>query len=435
MKSLWHDSAALPSFPQLKKDISTDVLIIGGGIAGILCAFMLKNAGVDYILTEGNTICHGATGNTTAKITSQPGLIYDKLSSRYGEGVARKYYLANEEALKKYRELCRDADCDFCEKDNYIYSLKGTDKLNKEMATLQKIGARAVFTEKCDLPFSVAGAVKFPNQAQFNPLKFLKEIAKDLNIYEHTFIHSFDGNKYVSDSATIKAKKVIVATHFPIFNKHGGFFIKMYQERSYVIALENAKLVEGTYLDENTNGLSFRTCNDFLLIGSGSHKTGKESSGWKEIEAFTRRHYPNAKIRYRWATQDCITLDDMPYIGRYSEKTPDLYVATGFNKWGMTQSMLAATMLSDMVQGKKSEYEEIFTPQRGILHPRLLENAFTSVINLLTPTAPRCPHLGCALKWNKQEHTWDCPCHGSRFAENGKLLSNPATGDMKIKKH
>jgi glycine/D-amino acid oxidase-like deaminating enzyme len=205
----------------------------------------------------------------------------------------------------------------------------------------------------------------------------------------------------------------------------------MHQNRSYVIALENAKLVDGMYLDENDKGLSFRTYKDYLLIGGGSHKTGKDGGGWRELEEIAAKYYPKAKIKYKWAAQDCITLDDMPYIGRYSEKTPDLFVATGFNKWGMTQSMVSANILSDIIQGKKNEYEDIFSPQRTILHPRLAENAFTSVFNLLTPTAPRCPHLGCALKWNKLEHTWDCPCHGSRFSENGKLLDNPATGNIK----
>lgn len=431
MISLWQSSIDFPSFPQLKEDISTDVLIIGGGITGILCGYFLKNQGIDCVIAEGTTLCHGVTGNTTAKITSQHGLIYNKLANRYCEETAKKYYLANEDALKNYRELCKNIDCDFEEKDNYIYSLKSQEDIKEELFILNRIGANAEFCDTCDLPFSVAGAVKFPNQAQFNPLKFLKETVKDLNIYENTFIRSYDGNRYVSDYGKITAKKVIVATHFPIFNKHGGYFIKMHQNRSYVIALENAKLVDGMYLDEDKNGLSFRTYKDFLLIGGGSHKTGKDGGGWKELEEFAKKHYPNATIKYKWATQDCITLDDMPYIGRYSEKTPDMYVATGFNKWGMTQSMVSASLLSDMIQGKRNEYEDIFSPSRTILHPRLFENAFTSVVNLLTPTAPRCPHLGCALKWNKQEHTWDCPCHGSRFEENGKLLDNPATDDIK----
>ncbi len=431
MKSLWQSSVDFPSFPQLKEDISTDVLIIGGGITGILNAYMLKKQGIDCVVAEGDTICHGVTGSTTAKITSQHGLIYNKLANRYNEETARKYYLANEEALRKYKELCKDIDCDFKEIDNYIYSLKDAENLKEELFTLHRIGAKAEFSADCDLPFSVAGAVKFPNQAQFNPLKFLKEIIKKLKIYEHTFIRSYNGDKYISDYGSIKAKKVIVATHFPIFNKHGGYFIKMHQNRSYVIALENAKPVDGMYLDENDKGLSFRPYKDYLLIGGGSHKTGKEVGGWTELEEIGAKYYPKAKIKYKWAAQDCITLDDMPYIGRYSEKTPDLFVATGFNKCGMTQSMVSANILSDILSGKRNEYEDVFSPQRTILHPRLAENAFTSVFNLLTPTAPRCPHLGCALKWNKQEHTWDCPCHGSRFSENGKLLDNPATGNIK----
>ena len=121
-----------------------------------------------------------------------------------------------------------------------------------------------------------------------------------------------------------------------------------------------------------------------------------------------------------------MSLDEIPYIGNYSKNTPDLYVATGFNKWGMTSAMVSAMILSDMIPGKKNDYAEVFNPSRSILKPQLFINGFESAINLLTPTTRRCPHLGCALKWNKAEHSWDCPCHGSRFSEDGKVLDNPA---------
>ena len=187
------------------------------------------------------------------------------------------------------------------------------------------------------------------------------------------------------------------------------------------------------YVDENEKGLSFRNYGDLLLLGGGSHRTGKNGGNWTELEKFALKYYPSAKIKYRWATQDCMTLDGVPYIGNYSKNTPDMYVATGFNKWGMTSSMVAAMLLTDAVCGKKNAYAEVFSPSRTILRPKLACNAVSAVCNLLTPTAPRCPHLGCALKWNSAEHSWDCPCHGSRFDKNGKLLDNPATGDIKIR--
>ena len=185
------------------------------------------------------------------------------------------------------------------------------------------------------------------------------------------------------------------------------------------------------YLDEAQAGMSFRNYNDLLLIGGGDHRTGKKGGGWQELREFAHRHYPQAKEQYHWATQDCMSLDGVPYIGPYSASTRDLYVATGFNKWGMTTSMVSAMILSDLVQGKKNPYAEVFSPSRSILHPQLAVNGFEAVVNLLTPTAKRCPHLGCALKWNPIEHTWDCPCHGSRFTEDGKLIDNPATDHLK----
>ena len=204
----------------------------------------------------------------------------------------------------------------------------------------------------------------------------------------------------------------------------------MYQHRSYVIALENAPNVHGMYVDEAQNGMSFRNFENLLLIGGGDHRTGKQGGNWQELRTFARQHYPNASEKYCWATQDCMTLDGVPYIGAYSAGTPDLYVATGFNKWGMTSSMVSAMILCDLVQEKQNPYAEAFSPSRTILRPQLAVNAWEAVVNLLTPSAKRCPHLGCALKWNPYEHTWDCPCHGSRFTKNGRLIDNPATGDL-----
>ncbi|MGN0150724.1 MAG: FAD-dependent oxidoreductase [Clostridia bacterium] len=227
----------------------------------------------------------------------------------------------------------------------------------------------------------------------------------------------------------VKADKIIVTTHFPFINKHGSYFLKLYQHRSYEAAFENAPDLDGMYVDEYEKGMSFRNYNKLLLIGGGGHRTGKNGGGWKELYSFAEKYYPAAEVKYSWATQDCMSLGGVPYIGRYSAKTPDLYVASGFNKWGITSSMAAAMILTDMVTGKKNEFAEVFSPQRSILKPQLLINGFEATVNLLTPTTRRCPHLGCALKWNKTEHTWDCPCHGSRFEKNGRLIDNPATGN------
>ncbi|MBQ6570279.1 MAG: FAD-dependent oxidoreductase [Clostridia bacterium] len=431
MESIWKASAEMPRFPALDRDIKTDVLIIGGGIAGILTAFFLGQKGVDYVLVEKEKICSGITGNTTAKITFQHGLIYNKILKTSGAGAAKQYLLANCAAFDKYAELCESIDCDYTVSDNYVYSTGDRQILEEEISALNKIGYSAVLCEKADIPIKNVGAVMFPRQAQFNPLKFLAAIAKDLKIYENTFVREMVGTTAVTDKYKIRADKVIVATHFPFINKHGLYFLKMYQHRSYVIALENAGRVDGMYVDNDSGGMSLRNYGSYLFVGGSGHRTGKNGCGWEALRKFARQTFPQAKEVYHWAAQDCMSLDKIPYIGHYSKHTPNLFTATGFNKWGMTLAMVSAMILSETVLGRRSEYAQVFDPSRSILKPQLLVNGFESTKNLLTPTSKRCPHLGCALKWNKAEHTWDCPCHGSRFSSQGKVLDNPANGDLK----
>ncbi|MCI8956636.1 MAG: FAD-dependent oxidoreductase [Eubacterium sp.] len=432
-KSVWIEGTEFPKYQKLQGKIKTDVLIIGGGISGILCSYFLKQSGVDTILVEAGRICRGVTGNTTAKLTSQHGLIYDKMIQSVGKEMAGRYLEANEHALEKYRQLAKKIYCDFEKKDSFIYSLSSRSKIEREVEALTQLGVAAEFCEDISIPLSIRGAVKFPNQAQFNPLMFLLEIVKGLKIYEYTFIKDIAPHKAWSDEGEITADKIIVATHFPFLNKHGSYFLKLYQDRSYVIALKNAEDVHGMYMDEEKMGKSFRNYKDLLLIGGGSHRTGKAGGNWEELRAFAKQYFPTAKEMYAWATQDCMSLDQIPYIGRYSKRTPDLFVASGYNKWGMTTSMVAAMLLSDLIIGKKNEWEEVFSPSRSILKPQLFINGVEATKNLLTPTTKRCPHLGCALKWNPTEHTWDCPCHGSRFEKDGKIINNPATGNAKIK--
>ncbi len=431
-KSVWSESIQLPRFEKLKGKIKTEVLVIGGGICGVLCAKYLKDAGVDCVLVEANTIASGITKNTTAKITTQHGLIYHKLIKQFGKEKALMYYNANNQALLEYRSLCKNIDCDFEIKPAYTYSKNDRELLEKEAKALEKLGIEYSFTEKTEIPFEIKGAIMFPEQAQFNSLKFIGVIVKDLTIYENTFIRDISPDKAISDEGEIEAKYIIVATHFPFINKHGGYFLKLYQHRSYVSAYKNAKLLNGMYVDDDLKGLSLRNYGDLLLIGGGSHRTGKSGGNWEELRAIAREYYPDAELKYEWATQDCMSLDSVPYVGKYSAQTPNLYVATGFNKWGMTSSMVAARILCDMITGRENKNAPVFSPRRSILKPQLAVNGIETTINLLTPTTKRCPHLGCALKWNKAEHTWDCPCHGSRFHQDGRLIDNPATGDANI---
>lgn len=429
MHSIWTAEENKVHFAPQEGNQSTEVLIIGGGIAGILSAYKLKAAGVDCMLVEADEICGGMTQNTTAKITLGHGLIYDTMIGRFGEDKARLYVEAQTHAIEEYARLCQTIDCDYEVRDACVYSRHDRNKIDKEIAALKRLGVNAEFSDAGELPIKAAGAVCVKEQAQVHPLKFLYGIAKDLPIYTHTKVEALMPYKVITNHGEISCKTLIVATHFPILSKHGLYALKLYQHRSYVIALRGAQKMCGMYVDDSDSGLSFRSYGDLLLLGGGGHRTGKRGGYWQELEAFAAKHYPHAEIVARWAAQDCMTLDNIPYIGQYAKSTPNLFVASGFNKWGMTNAMAAADILCDLVRGRANRYAEVFSPSRTMLRPQLAVNAWESVLGLLTPTVPRCPHLGCALKYNRAEHSWDCPCHGSRFTEHGELIDNPATND------
>lgn len=430
MDSIWKKTAALPDAPALEGDARTDILIVGGGIAGILCAWLLERAGADYLLVEADELCGGVTGRTTAKITAQHGILYQKLLPSLGLENTRLYYEANARAVETYQSLAREIDCDFEEETSYVYARESLDKLERERAAYEAIGVKTALEGQTPLPFYTAGCLSLAGQGQFNPLKFLAAISRGLSLRAHTKVRHLAPGKAVTDHGDIRCNKIIIATHFPLLNKHGLYALKMYQHRSYVLALRGAGRLDGMYVSDESDGLSFRMYRDLLLLGGGGHRTGKRGGGWGELRALARRWYPKAVEAAHWATQDCITLDGGAYVGQYAPGTPDLFVITGFNKWGMTTALAGAEILRDLVQGKANAYAPAFDPSRPMPAGAAVANAASATFNLLTPTAPRCPHLGCALKYNRQEHTWDCPCHGSRFDGDGRRLDGPATDDL-----
>lgn len=428
-ESLWAKTASLPSFPPLDHDENVEVLIIGGGMAGILCAYFLKQVGVNYLLCEANTIGSGTTGGTTAVISAQHDTLYAELMKKFGYTKARLYLEANLSAVSTFASLCQNTDCDFEEIPACIYSCSDAVLMEDEVKALHSLGYNALLKHELPLPVPALAAVEFPAQAQFHPLKFLAALSHDLNIVEHTRISQIKNGAALAGDFQITAKKIIVASHFPILNTRGLYFIKLFQRRSYVIALRNVHAIPGSFVEHGENGLYFRTYRDMLLVGGGDHRTGKKSSHYEPLRTFARMQYPLNPESYAWATQDCISLDGVPYIGEYSPSTPDILVASGFNEWGMTSSMVAARLLTDRITGRDNKYAEVFSPQRSILSAQLFKNLGSALAGILTPSVPRCPHLGCALKWNPDEHTWDCSCHGSRFSEDGRLIHNPATDD------
>lgn len=476
MKSIWSENCNFKKREALNKDIETDVLVIGGGIAGILIAFMLKENEKNVVVIDSGETASGNTKNTTAKITSQHNLIYHKLISEFGEQKAKQYARANELAIGKYKEIIEQIkiECDFQKQSAYVYSLNEIESIKKEVEAANKLGINAEFVDKINLPFKINGAVKFNNQAQFNPLKFLKDISKDLIIYENTRAVKIDEDSVTTNNGTIKAKQIVIATHYPIMNTPGYYFMKMHQERSYVIALEGVPDINGMYIDVDTEGYSFRMYKNLLLLGGISQRTGENESGgsYEKLRDVAKSLYPNSKEKYYWSAQDCMTIDGIPYIGRYSDETPNIYVATGFNKWGMTSAMISAMIISDMILGRENDFSEIFSPKRFDL-----SLSISNIANDISETAKnfiaqkiyipsnniehirnghggiveyngekvgvykndegesfivstKCAHLGCQLKWNADELTWDCPCHGSRFDYKGRLIEGPATKDI-----
>ncbi len=433
VRSVWED-AERPVFPVLDGDITTDVLVIGGGMAGLLCALLLDRAGVRYVLVEADRICGGATAGTTAKITLQHGFFADRLIRRFGYERAKMYVDANAAALAEYCALCAGMDCGFTAADNIVFTRRDRKLVETEAEALDKLGVRAAVIDSLPVPVGCTGAVLVRNQAQFHPLRFAFAVARELNIYEHTRVVSVSPGLAETERGRIRAERIVIATHFPMLNGRGMYFMKLYQHRSYMLALENVPPVPAMIVDESPSGLTFRQCGDRLLLGGSGSRTGKRSSGWDGLRQFAERFAPDARETAHWAAQDCMTLDGVPYVGQYSRSTSWLYVTTGFGKWGMTGAMAGAMLLRDQLQGKTNDFAPVFLPSRSMLRPQLAVNLAESVAGILRPTAPRCPHMGCALKYNRQERSWDCTCHGSRFAADGTLLDNPAKTRLKTGK-
>lgn len=433
MDSIWQKTAPKLDLPPLKGDKRTDILIIGGGLAGLLCAYFLERAGADYLLVEAKAVGSGVTGKSTAKVTAQHGLLAQELLKHWGIERTRLYWEANCRAVAQYRTLCAELDCAWQEQNAFVFSRTSRDKLLREVEALGLLGQRAALVRKTPLPFPVAGAVVLEGQGQLDPLQFLRALAKRLGprVREHTKVQGLAPGVALTDHGVIRANKTVIATHFPILNKHGLYPLKLYQSRSYVLALKNAPVFDGMYVEERDNGLSFRRAGELLLVGGGGHRTGHKGGGWEQLRARVKRWWPDAREVAHWAAQDCMTLDGGAYVGPYSPRTPDLFVSTGFNKWGWTTAMAGGELLCDLLQGKANVYAPAFDPGRSMPLSNALGNAAEAVWDILRPTAPRCSHMGCALRYNRAERSWDCPCHGSRFDENGGLLDNPATDDMK----
>ncbi len=442
MESLWRKETSDITAKKCSANNHSDVIVVGAGLAGLLTAYYLKAQGKKVLILEADTIASGQTERTTAKITSQHDVKYSKLLKNVGYEKAKMYATANEAAIKEYERLIEsnNIECDFERASAYLYSLTDRKTLLEEANAAVNLGIDAYFTKETELPFPVEGAVCFRNQAQFSPLKFVKHIAAELEIREHTKVIDIKGNKVITKNGIFTADNIVIATHYPILNVPGFYFLRQHQERSYVLALSGCAPIKGMYYGIDKNGLSFRQSGDNLLFGGGAHRTGKnpEVGSWCFLRQEARKYYPESKEVAHWAAQDCMPHDGIPYIGKYSIFRDNLYVITGFQKWGMTTSMVAAQIISDDICGKNNPYAKVFSPQRiNVVASigKLLVDLGVSIKGLtsgwLGTKRKRCPHLGCRLVWNNDEKSWDCPCHGSRFDQSGELLDNPSIKSRK----
>ncbi len=454
MESIWKHNLEMPQKKALPKSMQVNTLIIGAGMAGVLTAYFLQKKGIEVMVVEANNIASGQTQNTTAKITSQHGILYDKLIKKAGRKRAKFYAMANEEAIRLYKQIIEEEkiDCDFEEKPAYLYttSTEKIETLNKEVDAAKSLGIDATFIEGnkiTELPFKVEGAACFEKQAQFHPLKFIRHLAEKLVIYENTKVLSVNAHIVTTNKGKIQAENIVFATHYPITNVPGFYFLRQHQERSYVAALKEVNELNGMYYGIDEGGLSFRSRGDTLLLGGGNHRTGKCMSdsignndsiiGYSYLRRMASKYYPDQEEITVWSAQDCMPHDEMPFIGKYSAFRPYWYVATGFKKWGMTFSMVSAMILSSRICEEKSMYEKTFSPQRFLVRAGI-KNFFIDLLEsikglskgLFSKKEKRCSHMGCRLNWNNEEDSFDCPCHGSRYSKEGNLLDNPAQIDL-----
>lgn len=475
MESIWTRTGALPVHPPLDRNRTCQVAVIGGGMAGILIAWFLRQRGLSVIVLEANRVGSGQTQNTTAKITAQHDRCYQKLTEQFGLEGAEQYARAARQAIEDFRDIVSQEgiSCQLETLPAYLYTRYDPTSLKEETRAARRLGFAAEFVRETCLPFPVEGAMVFPDQAQFHPLEFLRGVAAPLEIYERTLVRQVEEHRVVAPGGTVTAEHIVFATHVPFVNFPGLYFTRMRQERSYVLALTDAQQLDGMYYGMDADGLSFRNAGELLLLGGSRHPTGENSKGgrYDHLRSAAGKFWPGCAEVARWSAQDGTTLDEVPYIGVYAPSRPNWYVATGFRKWGMTGSMMSARILADAITGRHNPNSALFSPRRfsvSDLGPLAQEGVQSckgltrqwfhvpqdtlddlplghgGIITVDGEKAgvykdpqgqcyvvdPRCPHMGCQLEWNPDEKSWDCPCHGSRFDYKGTLINNPALENL-----
>jgi len=480
-RSIWLEPAKA-AYPQARGDLRCDVAIIGGGITGLTTAFMLQ--GKDVMLLEAGKILEGVTGHTTAKLTSQHGLIYHDLIERFGKKKAKIYADANEKAKEWMAGFAIDHPCDLERKDAFVYTEKGSEMeaIKEEADAASSLGLPADAVKEVGLPFKVRGALRFRDQAQFHPIKYLRQMAKIIKtpIYEQSRVMSVkeDGGTFElqTEHARIQARMVVVATNFP-FNDTSFFSALTRPTMSYVMVGRLKMLPSGMFIRASRPLHSIRTVRhegeELLLFLDETHQTGKGGDTAERYRSMQEqmKEWFDPEILYYWSTQDYEPSDDVPFIGRYPGKK-NMLVATGFKGWGLTHGTAAAMIFKELAEGREHPWLELYDPMRlNIETLKMAGNqaveavkgfaskledrpelndlslgdgmiveldgekvaAYKDPDGMVTKLVPSCTHMGCEVAWNNAEKTWDCPCHGSRFSHDGKVLHGPATKGLRSK--
>ena len=478
MHSIWQTESA--GIPENRKEFEhrADVIVIGAGLAGVLTGWFLKQKGLRPLLIEAGEPGCGQTGNTTAKVTCQHGAGLDHLIRTVGLSRAGQYVQANAWAVREYENLIREKRilCDWKQAASCLYTTVDSLRLEREQKAANRLGLSVYLSDRTELPFPVTGALYLKKQGMFSPLKFLDALARELDIMCHTAVLGVEENTVFTERGEFFAEHIVMADHFPFRIRPGYYFMRLYQQRSYVLALRKVQEMEAMYLEAEPNGLSFRAFPGGILFGGCGHRAGKipEENPYTVLRRKANWFWGTCREEAHWSAQDCMTMDGLPYIGRFSSRYANQYVATGFGKWGMTNSMVAARLISDAVTGEENPWKEAFSPQRFTPRaslPGLIRQTAVSAKNIalrlfempqetadtipkgkggiivyrgqkagaykdeqgnLYTVSVRCPHLGCELQWNPADRTWDCPCHGSRFDFQGNRIENPAQTDITL---
>ncbi|MEC0304013.1 FAD-dependent oxidoreductase [Terribacillus saccharophilus] len=493
-KSYWREKTEIPQFESLRYDTESDIVIVGGGITGVVTGYMLAKEGRQVTILEADSLYSGTTGYTTAKLTAQHGLIYDEYIQNFNTDTAKTHYEACMDAIKFVKEStsAHSIDCHLTEQDAYIYTKEKQNitKLEKEYEAYQKLGIQGELTDSIPLGFDIEKALTMKGQYQYHPLKFLNGLLKVIldnggKIYTDTPVDTIEEGQnpvvVTKSGLKISCKKVVVASHFPFYDGKGFYFARLYQDRSYVVAAKpKTSYPGGMYINADTPSRSIRNMETeehgtLLLIGGESHRTGEghpEETYYKELTDFAAYMGTETPI-YMWSAQDIVTLDNLPYIGHISKGNDNIFVATGYRKWGMTSSIVAGLEISSLITAGVSRYKNIYQPSRFQADPDLgsvtknvmevakefvlgkLEQPYEYVPNLKRGEATKvrfnglllgvykdesgeihqvdttCTHMKCEVNWNSAESSWDCPCHGSRFSGTGEVLEGPAKKPLK----